>query len=362
MAIIQTDLLIKTMIEAAFNDLRANHWVLEHIFEGLATDPLARREYGYKEVESAKRWFLNTDIPVLLTNRIADKAPIPCIVIDYQSSAEAQDRTSLGDEGQISAIDPSIFVPDRSLSDKFTPLEYNSSTGQITTPKDALTWMAVPGQFLVASGSGKAYEIKKVIDKENFVIASDLCEDFTDSYIRSKFGCWNLHEEVTFMAESYELSLYTQGDFATCVWLWQIVVYSLLRYKEAFLEGRLFELSTFNSGPYRVASEFSADRVYARSITFSGVVPATFVKFAAPRIEAVESTVIIADGSSSPPGTYPTPVEQTRESWYVDGDFNNYTQEVQTDAPVDDDVLIPPTDSELPPAVIMPDDDRCDDE
>ena len=362
MAILQSDILIKTMLEAALNDLRSNTWILDHIFEGLATDPLARKEYGYKEVEAAKQWFLNTEIPVLMQHRIADKPPIPCISIAYESSAEAMDRTSLADMGQIDTIDSSLFVPDEALTDDFTPLSYDPETGVITLRKKTLTSKAIPGQFIVSGCSGKAYEIKSIIDIDNFVIAKGVCEDFKDSHLRSKFRCWNLHEEMTFMNERYQIGVWSQSDIATCMWLWQIVVYSLLRYKEAYLEGRMFELSTFSSGPFEVRSEFSADHAYARFISFSGVVPATFVKLAAPKIEAVDLTVVIADGPSSPAGTYDTPVEDTDIEWYVDGDFNNYTQEPETDAPTDDDILVPPSDKELPVAVEFPSQDRCEED
>ena len=137
------------------------------------------------------------------------------------------------------------------------------------------------------------------------------------------------------------------------------MIYSLLRYKEAFLEERLFELSTFQSGPFEARSDFGADHAYARFISFSGIVPATFVKMAAPRIEAVSLDVVVADGPSSPPGTYDTPVEDADVSWVVDGDYNNYTQEKQTDAPTDDDILEPPHNQELPEAIVFPNDDKC---
>ena len=362
MAILQTDILLKTMIEAALNDLRANEWILDHIFEGLATDPLARREYGYKEVESAKKWFAETDIPVLLQHRIADKPPMPCISIAYESSSEALDRASLADEGQVVSVGAGLFVPDRALSEKFTPIEYNSDTGLVTLKKDTLSYPAVIGQYLTATCSGKAYEVKKVVDVDSFYISPGIKEDFMDSYIRSKFGCWNVHEGVSFFNERYSIGVWSSGDVATCQWLWQIVIYSLLRYKEAFLEERLFELSTFQSGPYEARSDFGADHAYARFITFSGVVPATFVKMAAPRIEAVGLDVVIADGPSSPPGTYDTPVEDADVSWVVDGDYNNYTQTQESNAPVDDDVLVPPSDKVLPEAIIFPNKERCEDD
>ena len=53
--IIATDILLKSMFEAAFNDLRKNPWILDDIFGGMALDPLSRVEYGYKEVEQAKK-------------------------------------------------------------------------------------------------------------------------------------------------------------------------------------------------------------------------------------------------------------------------------------------------------------------
>src|SRR5271157_9817 len=105
MAIIPTDLLIKTMLEAAVADLKKNLWLLDDVFAGLASDPLSSLEYGYKEVTKAIEWFKDNNFPVYLHNRI-DNPTFPCITVVQASSSEMQDRASLGDEGGIEDFDP----------------------------------------------------------------------------------------------------------------------------------------------------------------------------------------------------------------------------------------------------------------
>ena len=65
MGIVPSDLLVKSALEAALAHLRANQWLLDDVFGELATDSLSGLEYGWKDVDAAKRWFLNNNIRVV---------------------------------------------------------------------------------------------------------------------------------------------------------------------------------------------------------------------------------------------------------------------------------------------------------
>lgn len=301
MGIISTDILIKTMIEAAFADLRKNSWLLDDIFGELAQDNFANREYGYKEVAAAKQWFLANNIDVYLVNRV-DTPRFPCITVVLTDSREMLDRTSLADEGYIDEIEPySITKRIQKVYNNFTPASYNKEKGYVTFPEGITTDMAVAGQFLVSSKTGKAYVINSVIDNKIFQIATEVKDDFTDCYIAPPTSIWNLHKELTFLQESFAIGMHTQSDLNQAIWLRQLMQYVFLRYKEAYLERRGFELSTFSVGSIVENPEFKGvELIWSCPMTVSGQVQADFVKFAAPKLQGIKGGVRIMDGPKTP--------------------------------------------------------------
>jgi len=92
--ITQSDIIIKTGIEAAIADIKANPWMLDFIFNGLGQDPLYNNTQGQKEIDQAKLWLLNNDINVELAWNL-NSPKIPTFSILLESSVEAE--STLGD-------------------------------------------------------------------------------------------------------------------------------------------------------------------------------------------------------------------------------------------------------------------------
>jgi hypothetical protein len=301
MSIIATDILIKTMIEGALADLRRNAWILDDIFGGLATDPLATHEYGYKEVQRAKEWFAKNRIDVYLNNRI-DAPQFPCITIVQTSSREMLERTSLSDEGDIEDTEPhSKRKQIQKVYDNFTPKSYNPAKGWVTFPDGVNTDLIAVGQFLVSSKSGKAYVIGSCVDSETFAIAPNIIDDFTNAYIAPPTSLWNLHREQTFLEETFAIGLHAQSDTNQAIWLRQLAAYMFFRYKEAYLEARGFEVSTLSVGAIDINPYFKdVENVFSCPITLTGQVEANWIKYLAPKLQKTRGGVIIIDGPKTP--------------------------------------------------------------
>ncbi len=330
MAVLASDILIKTMIEAAFADLRRNQWILEDVFAGLLTDPLSKDEYGAKEMQTAVEWFLSTDIPVLLQHRVADAPTLPCVTISYAPGQEDLSRTSIGDQRVTREMEPDVFIQPNNLTRDFAAKSYDPITGLFVIPDQVDTTVVREGQFIFSKKTGKAYVIQKVIDSRTVQIATKITDDFRSVYVRTKFSLWNVESEMTFFRESYTLGCHSQGSAASAYWLWQVTTYCLLRYKEAYLEARGFDLSSLSFGPLQAAEpEVPGDRTWVRQINLSGVVPCTWVKYAAPKLEVVRAKILIADGPSTPPGVYgdyivpgnPGQIKPNAPSWEMAGDY-----------------------------------------
>jgi hypothetical protein len=315
---IPVDILIKTAIEAAFADLRRNPWILNDIFGSFADDPLAKIEYGEKELDKAKEWFLNVNIPVFLQWRISDPV-FPCITIVHNSSMEMTERVSMADQYIEEEHDPTelgIKSTQPRIYENLYPTSYDKSTGIIVFPNEMP--MLHTGQWLSSMKSGRSYQITRVIDNTSFAIATNVNDDFDCCFITPFDNKWILQKEVTYLQESVLIGVHAQSNPAENIWLYQIVFYCLMRYKEAFLDGRGFELSTFSSDSMQRNEQFPADMVFSRYVTLTGQCMFDFVKYVAPKLQNIDSDLIIGDAPASPPNLLP---QVNKQGWKPEGDI-----------------------------------------
>lgn len=330
MAILQTDILIRTMLEGALYDMRKNPWILDDVFGGLAGDPLSRVEYGYKEVKAAKQWFLNNEIRVYLPFRI-DNPTLPCLSIMQESSNEMKERASLSDEGGLfleeqidpkgAATQPQFVIP------PFSPAGYDIKSGTITLPSNLNTDSVSSGYFLVSARSGKAYEILQLLGSQAFSISANTVDDFEGAYVVPQTSLWNLHREFAFLFEQYDIGCHAASDPVLALWLRSLVMYILFRYREAYLEARGFEISNISAGPIIINPNFGSEKVYSCSVKLEGQVEGSWVKYIAPKLGVVRGNVIIADGPKTPP-SYTDQVNN--QGWKMQGD-------VVPETPVDEE-------------------------
>lgn len=302
MGIIATDILLKTMIEGALADLRKNAWIIDDIFSDLAIDPLAKLDYGYKEAARAKEWFLSTNIDVYLMNRV-DTPRFPCITVVRISSREMQERDALGDGfPEAEDIDPvGVTKQVQTTYDTFSPKAYNKAKGLVTMPDGQITNNLLPGQFLVSKRSNKAYVINAVNGESTFSIVPGIDDDFTNCYIIPPTSLWNLEKELIFLDETFAVGMHAESDLNQAIWLRQLMQYIFLRYKEAYLERRGFELSTYNVGSIDENPHFNGtERVFSCMLSLSGQVEANFIKYAAPKLQAIKGGIRIIDGPRTP--------------------------------------------------------------
>lgn len=301
MAIIASDLLVRSAIEAAIYHLRQNTWLLPDVWGGLANDSILKSESGYKEVDAAIKWFLSNNINVFAPFRI-DLPTFPCITVVNTSTSEDLSKTMLGDYGsEETDFDPrgAALLPQK-VYGSFTPKAYDPSKGKVTFPDTLTTDILVPGQFLVTK-KGKAYQVLKVFDQSSFEIKEGVKDDFLDAYIVPPTTLWNLKREMTYLQESFAIGCHAQSDPVQAIWLRQLVMYILFRYKEAYLEARGLQLSTIQAGGVDLNNQFEKEKVFTSIINMEGTMEANWIKYTAPKLQSVTAKIIITDGSKTPP-------------------------------------------------------------
>jgi hypothetical protein len=274
----QSDVLIRTALVMAIADLRANPWLLDHVFASLLEDAATAQTYGEKERQKAKDWFLKTEIPVVMDYRM-DDVEGTCLSISLVESSEAE--TTLADVHYIPTEETEAQWPP--MTSEFTPTTYSASTGIIGVPVeigDAL--VIVPGMVLVDSDN-KDHAIIEVLDRYTIQISPTVA-NFTSSVIKSAKPRLITSIESVSMRESYRIGCHAHGEPFFLTWLHSIAVFILLRYKEALLEARGFERSTISSAPFSKNEAFGQENLWSRFITINGYVRQYWPKTSGERL------------------------------------------------------------------------------
>lgn len=263
----QADLIVRSAIIAAFDDLRANPWLLDAAFASLPQDKLTRDQYGHKEIDAAKKWFLSTRIPVFMSSRV-DEPTFPCISITLVESGEAE--TTLSDTHYVPVVDDERLWPD--LSERFTPVRYEQATGTLVVPKaigDSL--VITPGQQVI-DASGEGHEILEVVDDYTLTIEPGVTTSFRHAVIKGRQPSSVMAVESVRARETYAIGCHVQGEQVQLQYLHTLLVFALYRYKARLLEARGFERSTLSSSDFRRNDSFETELTWSRHMNLTGYV------------------------------------------------------------------------------------------
>lgn len=263
----QSDVVIRTALVQAISDLRANPWLLDHVFASLPQDELTAKTYGEKQVEMAKSWFLRTDIPVVMDYRL-DYVEGSCISVSLVESVEAEN--TLGDVHYEPTEEAEADWPPLTLS--FTPEAYDGVTGRLTVPTSIGDELLITTGMVIVDRSGGVHSILDVEDRYNFLIAPGTNVDFTSSVIKGATPRLVKMLESLCFKETYRIGVHAHGEPFLLTWLHSIMVFCLLRYKQDLLEGRGFERSVISSTPFAKDERFGKENWWSRYLSITGYV------------------------------------------------------------------------------------------
>ena len=290
LGIFQGDIILRTAIIEAKRRLYADPSLVDTVFQSLAQDELTLQTYGEAEIEKARVWFLQQDIPVALSARNADLS-IPCITIGLQESVEAEQT-----HGDVNYVTQEIQHGEwPALTKHFTPVSYSPSSGIMELPADAMSDVVVdPGMF-VETRSGNRHPVVENLGDNEIAIDVGIVDDFTNAIIvGSKPPLVTTIESVCFK-ETYEIGVHALGEPINCIVLHSILKFLLLRYKEELLEARNFERTTLASSDLRRNMEFDNELVFSRYITCTGFCRQWWPKKTSEAITSVQAQLQIGD-------------------------------------------------------------------
>jgi hypothetical protein len=112
--------------------------------------------------------------------------------------------------------------------------------------------------------------------------------NFEKIAIAPQFLTYRAQMERIISQETYNIGCHVHGDPAQLVFLFSMVKYALLRYREGLFERFRFDLGTISSTDIMENEAFGADNVYSRFITLSGQVEEYWVKSPFRKWEAID--------------------------------------------------------------------------
>ena len=250
--------------------------------------------YGQKEIENAKKWFTENEISVFLPHRM-DLEKLPCVTIAIGNNMEDRSLSRLADlthivenlqPSQVGKTVPYIVSP-------FQYVSYNQATGFFEVPNTVNLTIIQPNMAVINPSTGAGYLITGR-SNTGFFITPGTAIGFTTIAIIPEYRIYRARREIATFQENVSLGCHVHGDPNALLWLYSILMYGLLRYREGVIESRNFQISNLQSTDMIRNDAFQGygENVYSRFITITGQVENTWIK--APK--SVIETINVVDG------------------------------------------------------------------
>lgn len=271
--IFQSAVIIRSAMQAALQDLRANPFLLDYAFASLAQDELTadKNGYGEQQIERAKQWFLaQTKIPVVMNTRYGDPY-FPCISIELRESIE--DENTLGDMDPENPLGEDLPSFNPIIAGPFSATSYDVNTGALVVPDSVvLKAVRISKSMSVVDATGLAHQILDTKGSNTILIAPGTQGDFSRAQLKGAAPSVRMRLESASFRESYAIGCHVQGEPAHLTYLFSIVAFALLRYREELLEARGFERSRVQASEEKVNENFEQEKhyIYSRYVSLSG--------------------------------------------------------------------------------------------
>jgi hypothetical protein len=279
MGITQGDALFKRVIELMLEDIRHEPWLIDHIFSQLKTTSILAQKHGQKEIENIKDWFKSNKINVFMNKRL-DSLSYPCVVIKLGNSIDREDLRTFADQDlEVMELDPQeIDKPIAYIVSPFDIVSYDDSTKIVTFPDSITTEDVGTGMLLVDPSNGNAYTVEEIIGNNSVKILDTLdMTGVTRIGVFPQYPLYRARIEARTFEQEYVFECKAHGEPAYAIWLHDVVLYGLLRYNEALIEGNGFQLAGFQSTDI-VKDATGGDNTYMRTVKLNGLAKMEWVK------------------------------------------------------------------------------------
>lgn len=289
MGIFQGDVFFRRVLELTLEDVKNNEWLLDDILSDFINDPMLSNVYGQREINNAKKWFQDNEVSIFLPHRM-DLEKMPCITISIGSNTEDKSLARLGDMTPfVETLLPSDLGQSiQYVIQPFDIVSYDQVTGFIETPESVDLTIIQPNMVVVDPYNGNGFIISKK-SATGIYIAEGANLNATRIGILPQYMLYRARREMATFQERITIGCHVHGDPNALLWLYSIMMYGLLRYREGAFESRNFQLSNIETSDMIRNQNWESigENVYSRFITLTGQVENTWIKAPKRVIESI---------------------------------------------------------------------------
>jgi len=302
--IFAADTVLKTAVELMIEDMKANPWLLDDIFSNFATNPYLKKKYQ-TQIQNAKDWFANVKILVEM-GYVNDRPEVPRISIVLGPQPQDANMSTMGDASteSIMLLPNYINKPIPFVVKPFTPVSFDIVSGSVEVPDGLKNFeKVVSGQILVNTTTGAGFIIQEVLN-DILIIQTGIAIGSGTLAIVPKYQYYEAKIEHVWMDANYQIICTAPGDAQTAIWLHDIALYGLFRYKAGLLEDLGLAESLFDSGSLTQNADMSdsGQVAWERTITIKGKIEQTFIKAPHRLLESAEFVDTNPDNTCPAPG------------------------------------------------------------
>ncbi len=294
--IFQSDLVIRMALIEGMKIIRNTPYLLDSVIRGITVDTLTNKLYGQKELDALKKWYKNTEVPVILYRTGGAVTPS----ISLALVASTINAETLGDVH----YDPFEPISDDEwlvIAGPFEPM-YDPDTGLMTLP-ESLEVDVFPGMAVLDS-KGTAYTINSIssnVSPISFFLDEDINTSFQGATIRGSTPSVLEEQGSVKFKESWSIGVHVHSEAGQLQFLHSIITFILLWGKESLFEARGFELSDFSSTDFARNQAFDdGELAWTRFVNLNGITQQVFPKRRTQRIVGVNSQLQIIGGENVP--------------------------------------------------------------
>lgn len=286
-----TDITVRTAILAAFDDLRANPYLLDLCLGWLMTDQLTSRYYGEKELLSLKEWFLNNEV-VVTTGYSPDTAKLAHVTIWLAEQSERQKNIGDTNDTPRELLSFKNNIPTAQVF-AFTPQSFDPTTGTIVLPPGLTTSQIHPDMRVFDRVNSAHYTITDVLSDTSFKIEVPfgVSPNLTNAIVVNATDLKTVSWEGITLNETVRIVVSVAGEAVKAIALHHIVMFCLHKYKQQYLEARGFELPVISSSAIGPPMQGSGQSqwVYQRTINVQGIVRYYWPKNISNQVQGVSA-------------------------------------------------------------------------
>jgi hypothetical protein len=279
------DVETQSILQYGWDYVRANLHVLDDIFGNFKESHL-QNVWGDKEINKIKTWIEENDIPIVLAWGLQAQAA-PQISVHLSQVPEDVGNAFMSDWGGIEEE----IVDARTIVDTFVPESYAITTTTITVPATSDLTLARPGHIL-KDAKGEDYMIEYIVGQEVtiMVTADSAAPDMSKATIKSFITTTRYKRGEAYFKENIDIGIHGHGDQNTVLWMYYIVVWILLRFKQE-LEKRCMDLSTFSASDFNKNNQYLGENIYSRWVRFTARTRVSWKEDVLPQIDTIVATV-----------------------------------------------------------------------